>query len=876
MASNGLGFGQADYGIDVDDSDGSASVGAASSDEEQQRQGLGSSSKIRSQQSSSISFVTQDEAQKLQVKGRDETGYAEGMRPSFASASSALPAEAAKWQKHTSGFAAKYLSKFGFKGRLGKNEQGMSQPVAVKARPDKLGLGAGGFKEATHLKQNRELVRELRATDPNAPKRAREGDFSSSDSGIDSDEEMSLAGGGRMASRKRPRRVYRTAAEMLAGDGTAAAGAAVGGRVAGSADTTAPVIVDMTQGTARVVSSVSDLFQDAKQGSGRRRGGGAQRTHDPLASGPAALGQELLFNLDTLLGAAEADVKGANAKLHSTKRRLATVRSDSRLLQEAADAAQQQVELLEATQDAWEALTAALAAAVECDAAGVWSAASSVVFALQQLFTQHTAVCIRLQLPEVIPGVLAEALQSALRDGWGVASQADVDALLAFLRRCAMCVETIALQLHASDASAAVSGADGDSDSDVDHSTQLYKVCAAACSSALLHRLRACMHSQQWDPRTQSGAVVTFLRAVFDSSRGEVEALLVALPPLERWLRLDVVPVLHRALEDWAPASDPVPLFSWLSVWKGVPEAYVQLNGGLRTAVGKVQLALADWEVDDSSAEPMVRKLASLLPPQPLQQALARCVTPKLALLLRAEAASMRDSGRWWHITPAVHLVFQWAEVLPAAEMVALLCSEYLPAWVAAANAAFQQALPTRDMTQHLSSFMDSLPTVVSQATVVQKFVLLLLRVASVAASKALELQVDCTLPSLPQPLELDATRGRLAASGGASLKERVPDSTAPTRGRSIPSGASQGAGTPKGAWGDDAPLLSLQEATAHVAAQRGISFVPARQGKKINGQQIFVLGARNVFFSKGLVWVEDVSSAQYRPQAAEDLLRAV
>ncbi|KAF0775769.1 hypothetical protein AaE_000534, partial [Aphanomyces astaci] len=65
------------------------------------------------------------------------------------------------WQKHTKGFGMKMLAKMGFKGRLGKDEQGVAAPVAVKARPNQMGLGFGDFKEAVTLKQNKEIEREL-------------------------------------------------------------------------------------------------------------------------------------------------------------------------------------------------------------------------------------------------------------------------------------------------------------------------------------------------------------------------------------------------------------------------------------------------------------------------------------------------------------------------------------------------------------------------------------------------------------------------------------------------------------------------------------------------------------------------------------------
>jgi hypothetical protein len=45
------------------------------------------------------------------------------------------------FEKHTKGFASKFLAKFGFKGRLGKEEQGIMKVPEVVVRPERLGLG---------------------------------------------------------------------------------------------------------------------------------------------------------------------------------------------------------------------------------------------------------------------------------------------------------------------------------------------------------------------------------------------------------------------------------------------------------------------------------------------------------------------------------------------------------------------------------------------------------------------------------------------------------------------------------------------------------------------------------------------------------------
>ncbi|CAN0321387.1 unnamed protein product, partial [Hapterophycus canaliculatus] len=56
------------------------------------------------------------------------------------------------WEKNTKGIGKKLLMKMGFKGRLGKNEDGVTRQLEVKVRPGLSGLGFGNFKEATTLK----------------------------------------------------------------------------------------------------------------------------------------------------------------------------------------------------------------------------------------------------------------------------------------------------------------------------------------------------------------------------------------------------------------------------------------------------------------------------------------------------------------------------------------------------------------------------------------------------------------------------------------------------------------------------------------------------------------------------------------------------
>jgi tuftelin-interacting protein 11 len=69
------------------------------------------------------------------------------------------------WEKHTKGIGSKLLKKFGFTGRLGANEDGVSRPIEVVMRPQAQGLGFGDFTEAGAMESNKKFEAEWRGTE---------------------------------------------------------------------------------------------------------------------------------------------------------------------------------------------------------------------------------------------------------------------------------------------------------------------------------------------------------------------------------------------------------------------------------------------------------------------------------------------------------------------------------------------------------------------------------------------------------------------------------------------------------------------------------------------------------------------------------------
>lgn len=79
----------------------------------------------------------------------------EGSSSSFGSEGGAA-APLATWEKHTKGIGSKLLQKFGFKGRLGAKEDGISTAIEVQVRPTNVGLGFG-TSEPTKEKNHKDV-----------------------------------------------------------------------------------------------------------------------------------------------------------------------------------------------------------------------------------------------------------------------------------------------------------------------------------------------------------------------------------------------------------------------------------------------------------------------------------------------------------------------------------------------------------------------------------------------------------------------------------------------------------------------------------------------------------------------------------------------
>lgn len=198
------------------------------------------------------------------------------------------------WEKHTKGFGMKMLQKMGFKGRLGKDEQGISASIAVKVRPNKLGLGYGNFQEAASLKQNKKIENELHGTEESLAKEAKDDTPSAEDYFID-------YGMWKKTTVKKKKIVYKTAQQVLEE-------------------------VEQQEETKETTVQILDLRGPTQQMLNLHQGKTATTiktvSKTQLDQQTPQYGQELLYNINLLIDLKKEKIIVADRKLQSQRNRM--------------------------------------------------------------------------------------------------------------------------------------------------------------------------------------------------------------------------------------------------------------------------------------------------------------------------------------------------------------------------------------------------------------------------------------------------------------------------------------------------------------------------------------------------------------------------
>lgn len=213
--------------------------------------------------------------------------------------SKAQLASLGKWEKHTKGFGMKMLSKMGFKGRLGKDERGVSSTVEVVQRPALMGIGYGNFTEASALKHNRKLQRELKGetVEDEAVRKRHEAEALDEDDSLWRKRKVPVVGGGGAPKK------YKRAADVS--------------HEAKMTTKRSDVILDMRGPDVRVLSNVSDAYDVDPQ---------------RLDAAKPKIGEELIFNVRTVVNLAQGQICDLTSKLDRSDANVASLKKEAEII----------------------------------------------------------------------------------------------------------------------------------------------------------------------------------------------------------------------------------------------------------------------------------------------------------------------------------------------------------------------------------------------------------------------------------------------------------------------------------------------------------------------------------------------------------------
>ncbi|KAF0694783.1 Aste57867_14381 [Aphanomyces stellatus] len=410
------------------------------------------------------------------------------------------------WQKHTKGFGMKMLAKMGFRGRLGKDEQGVAAPVAVKARPNQMGLGFGDFKEAVTLKQNKEIERDLhgKGEDDDDDDATRE---HMRDDGAWRKRLAPTTHGGRKRKRK-------TVQDVLAEEKSAI-----------------DLIVDMRGPLAQVYTD------------------GHMPTSTATPTEPL-LGQEILYNVRHVVNQTEGTIRGLNSKISVDRARLVALQAAHETDAAAVAQTARRGEHLGAITTALAELQAFLASVDPNDDDGHGAAIDAIADTAVTLRTKYPVEFGAHHVVDVVPSLAIPLLKAAA--GASTWHPLRVDAAALRLRghfvTVRACLTTCVAPPDARDV--------GVFATNIDSATRHDKIYDHMVAAVLVPRLVAALHRWRVEDAEAGLALVDYLRTFIPAAH------------VQRLLTDHILPRLTHAVRTCQHAADVERLHDWLLPWR--------------------------------------------------------------------------------------------------------------------------------------------------------------------------------------------------------------------------------------------------------------------------------------------------------------------
>lgn len=728
--------------------------------------------------------------------------------------SKAQLANLGKWEKHTKGFGMKMLAKMGFKGRLGKDEQGVSATVEVVQRPALMGIGFGNFTEASALKHNRKLQRELKGetVDDEAARKQKEADALLEDDSLWRKRKAPVGGA---ASKK-----YKRAADV---------------RQDAQSSKRPDVVLDMRGPSVRVLSSVSDAYAvDAQR----------------LAAAKPKLGDELIYNVRMVVNVAQSQIVDLTSKVEQNTEAQASLAKEAAIIK--AQVAMETVRLqhVETMMQRMQALAAAAdAARSSCDVRGVVELLTEIRSASPQEFEAY-------KLHQVVASLCVPALK-ALLTGCDLADCETQRTVVAQYR---------VLQVFLLHVPSTRSG-DSSTTGAVFHSIH------EKVNSAGEDTYNYILEETLWPAMSQ---FVTYQWRVCAAPDECIALLELVAPHLSQafddaLVHQLVLPRLKKECQRWHPQRDAgLQIHDWLLPWRPVlGRAIEALYPDTRLALAN---ALSQWHPSDN--EPALALLApwrAVWGEHEYAKFTHRHVVRKLVRCLHRDfeinpAKQSLEALEW---------VLAWRAHLPERQLVALLEGEFFPMWLSVLRQWVASDAPSlRELEtwyRGWKRFFEKQALAQHQRLVVHFHGALVLLDAACERFAMTQDSDGATAVCIPR-----LNRNAPSSYQDALVQARAEDPTAEdgvssaaddTRMRTTAAESASAYVSEKKRVATHA--VGLKDVIENLAIAHNVTFLPKGEH---DGQQVYVFGSHHIVIDQGVVFAEK-RKGSFEPVDIEQLL---
>jgi tuftelin-interacting protein 11 len=556
------------------------------------------------------------------VRGGIGLGFTKAKDPPKDEVSAAKPVvkPRATWEKHTTGFGSKMLAKMGFSGRLGRKEDGVSAVIEVKLRPAQMGIGFGDFKEASALKHNRKLQKELRKE---------EGDEGEDDTDVTRGsfkEDDTLWRKRKVQSSVKK---YKRAADLTQEAQTR------------KKKKRSDVVLDMRGPDVRVLSDVSSAYDVSKL---------------RLEEARPKLGDELIYNVRMVVNLSEGKIYDLTQKIETNVVNVESMRKEAKIIraQLAMDAVRvrhvrdmmEQMKKLEQIREN------------SLEVTSVAPILAHLELVRREFPTEFEAH----KLPQLVPSLCLPPLRSLLTKA-NLHDNESASTVIDQFRR---------IQLFLLEIPEASEGKDDERPIGVfpvirektnEMAEDLYNyVLEEALWPVMAHYV-----SVQWDTKLEAGeCIALFLQFRPYLSRVFEEAFLYDL----------VLARLKKECSLWDPRTDTTPIHDWVFPW--IPllgEALTPIYPEIRLAIGN---ALNQWHPKDLSVLSVLSPWRQVWGEHDYAKFTHRHIARKLIRILQRDFVIDPQSQR---LEP-LQWVLAWREHLPERQFVALFEGEFFPKWL--------------------------------------------------------------------------------------------------------------------------------------------------------------------------------------------------